>query len=128
MCAAIGVDPLVGAKRDGWGVLGVGDFWMGVATRVVGICRNTRGENGGIIGVKEVQRLLEREDRRQRSQTVISEYVPPIFVVRPIFLGLLLILGMILCEVLVLWDHWDRGLVLFLFVMVNDIFVVCRKS
>jgi ESCRT-II complex subunit VPS22 len=78
MCAAIGVDPLVGAKRDGWGVLGVGDFWMGVATRVVGICRNTRGENGGIIGVKEVQRLLEREDRRQRSQTVISEYVPHI--------------------------------------------------
>jgi ESCRT-II complex subunit VPS22 len=76
MCAAIGVDPLVGAKRDGWGVLGVGDFWMGVATRVVGICRRTRGENGGIIGVREVQRLLEREDRRQRSQTVISEYVP----------------------------------------------------
>jgi ESCRT-II complex subunit VPS22 len=78
MCAAIGVDPLVGAsarKRDqwGWSVLGVGEFWIGVATRVVGICRRTREQNGGFISVAEVQAILNREDRGQRAKGEISE-------------------------------------------------------
>jgi ESCRT-II complex subunit VPS22 len=78
MCAAIGVDPLVGAsarKRDqwGWGVLGIGDFWLGVATRVVGLCRRTRGENGGFIAIAEVSRVLNKEDKGGKG-TQISEY------------------------------------------------------
>lgn len=64
MCNAIGVDPLAGSniagkKKGGkswWDqVLGadVGDFYFAVAVRIVEVCRATRGENGGLIGVKE---------------------------------------------------------------------------
>ena len=56
--------------------MGVGEFWIGVATRVVGVCRRTRGENGGFIGVEEVRRILVGEDRKARRKDVveISEY------------------------------------------------------
>jgi ESCRT-II complex subunit VPS22 len=84
MCSSIGVDPLVGVntrKREfkGWNMLGVGEFWIRVATRVVGICRRTRSQNGGFIAVAEVQRILAAEDKltQQRSgakEMVISEY------------------------------------------------------
>jgi hypothetical protein len=75
MCSSIGVDPLVGSthlnrkRAKGWGLLGVGDFWIRVGTRVVGICRRTRGENGGFTSIAEVQRILSNEDilSRQRS-------------------------------------------------------------
>jgi ESCRT-II complex subunit VPS22 len=75
MCSSIGVDPLIGSthlnrkRAKGWGLLGVGDFWIRVGTRVVGICRRTRGENGGFISIAEVQRILSKEDilSRQRS-------------------------------------------------------------
>lgn len=62
MCNAIGVDPLAGSNIKGkkaeslWAkVLGhdVNDFYFGVAVRVVELCRLTRGENGGLLGVKE---------------------------------------------------------------------------
>jgi len=90
MCSAIGVDPLVGAsarKRDawtvGWGVLGVGEFWIGVATRVVDICRKTREQNGGFISVVEVKEILNRQDqlsganaRGIKEIVEISEYYP----------------------------------------------------
>ena len=91
MCSTIGVDPLIGVSwggggqrrggaRSGWGVLGVGEFWVRVATRTVGVCRRTRGGNGGVISVREVQRILAREDNRVSSSTKarteeeISEY------------------------------------------------------
>ena len=84
MCSSIGVDPLVGGSTSGrrgkgWNLLGVGEFWIRVGTRVVGICRRTRGENGGFISVLEVKRILASEDKRtrQRSKTnvvEISEY------------------------------------------------------
>jgi hypothetical protein len=89
MCSSIGVDPLVGAtttstsrRGKGWNLLGVGEFWIRVGTRVVGICRKTRGENGGFISVMEVKRILSEEDIRSRRQTrskdivEISEYFP----------------------------------------------------
>ena len=64
MCSAIGVDPLAGSnvagnKKKGktwWNqVLGadVSDFYFSVAVRVVEVCRATREENGGLLGVKE---------------------------------------------------------------------------
>lgn len=64
---------------SGWGMLGVGEFWIGVATRVVGVCRRTRGENGGFIAVEEVRRILVAEDRKARRKDVveISEYLLP---------------------------------------------------
>lgn len=62
MCNAIGVDPLAGSNVKGkkaeslWAkVLGndVNDFYFGVAVRIVELCRSTRGENGGLLGVRE---------------------------------------------------------------------------
>jgi hypothetical protein len=54
-----------------------------VATRVVGICRRTRSENGGFISVGEVRSILLKEDTLTRQQTAnvksiiieISEWV-----------------------------------------------------
>ncbi|MCJ1442368.1 MAG: hypothetical protein MMC23_002862 [Stictis urceolatum] len=64
MCSLIGVDPLAGSnaqgkskKGRGWfsQVLGgdVGDFYLSVAVRVVEVCRASRGENGGLMGIAE---------------------------------------------------------------------------
>ncbi|KAL1897232.1 ESCRT II complex subunit Dot2 [Ceratocystis pirilliformis] len=69
MCAAIGVDPLAGsssaAGSSGTGsggsiwaqLLGrsVNDFYFELAVKVVEVCGATRGENGGLIGLKEVR-------------------------------------------------------------------------
>lgn len=88
MCSSIGVDPLVGVntrKREikGWNMLGVGEFWIRVATRVVGICRRTRSQNGGFISVTEVQQILAAQDKltqqnsRVKELMVISEYKTP---------------------------------------------------
>ncbi|KAI0104137.1 EAP30/Vps36 family-domain-containing protein [Nemania sp. FL0031] len=69
MCAAIGVDPLASSNSSGGGggggsgggsiwaqLLGrsVNDFYFELAVRVVEVCGATRGENGGLIGVREL--------------------------------------------------------------------------
>lgn len=83
MCNAIGVDPLAASnikgkngRRGGGGAANGGDesgggsFWtqiMGgdmndfyfeVAVRVVELCRETRSENGGLIGVEECRKQV----------------------------------------------------------------------
>lgn len=71
MCAAIGVDPLAsssgaGGKEGGgslWSQLlggSVNDFYFELAVRVVEVCGETRAENGGLIGVKEVRERIAR--------------------------------------------------------------------
>jgi len=71
MCNAIGVDPLASsnASRDGkkegsfWAqMLGgsVNDFYFELAVRVVEVCRDTRAENGGLIGVGEVRERVTK--------------------------------------------------------------------
>ncbi|KEY68993.1 hypothetical protein S7711_03300 [Stachybotrys chartarum IBT 7711] len=69
MCSAIGVDPLASSNSSGGGgggggassiwaqLLGrtVNDFYFELAVRVVEVCSATRGENGGLIGVKELR-------------------------------------------------------------------------
>ncbi|KAI1638913.1 EAP30/Vps36 family protein [Biscogniauxia mediterranea] len=75
MCAAIGVDPLASSSNSsnsggsGGGVgsiwaqlLGrsVNDFYFELAVRVVEVCGATRGENGGLIGVREVRDRVAR--------------------------------------------------------------------
>lgn len=69
MCNAIGVDPLAGSNRPATGGKGwwaqvvggdVGDFYFGLGVRVVEVCRGTRGENGGLIGVGEVRERVGR--------------------------------------------------------------------
>lgn len=71
MCNAIGVDPLAGSNVKGksgskgkgswWAqTLGgdVNDFYFELAVRVVELCRATRGENGGLIGVGECREMV----------------------------------------------------------------------
>ncbi|PFH63281.1 hypothetical protein XA68_14933 [Ophiocordyceps unilateralis] len=68
MCTAIGVDPLAsGDSSSGGGsiwaqLLGktVNDFYFGLAVRVVDVCGATRGENGGLIGLRELSDRLSR--------------------------------------------------------------------
>ncbi|KAL5340862.1 EAP30/Vps36 family-domain-containing protein [Aspergillus crustosus] len=78
MCTAIGVDPLAAsnvrgkAARKGGGENGATSFWtqiMGgdmndfyfeVAVRVVELCRETRGVNGGLLGVEECRKSVGR--------------------------------------------------------------------
>lgn len=87
MCNAIGVDPLAGSnvtgkgKKSGKGswwsqVLGgdVGDFYFGLAVRVVEVCRESRGENGGLIGVGECRERVGKGIRIGGGMEV-SEYV-----------------------------------------------------
>ncbi|KAK2753378.1 hypothetical protein FQN55_003507 [Onygenales sp. PD_40] len=80
MCHAIGVDPLAASNVKGKGKKGlnlpglgeggsfwtqmlggdVNDFYFEVAVRVVELCRETRGENGGLIGVDECKARVGR--------------------------------------------------------------------
>lgn len=83
MCTAIGVDPLAsssGDKNGGGGLwaqlLGgsVNDFYFELAVRVVEVCSRTRGENGGLIGLKE---LTERvgQGRMEGAQEISADDV-----------------------------------------------------
>jgi ESCRT-II complex subunit VPS22 len=86
MCTAIGVDPLASSHtstKDGGGkgsfwaqMLGgsVNDFYFELAVRVVEVCRGSRAENGGLIGVEEVKRLVQ-EGRGVGGGMEVSEYV-----------------------------------------------------
>jgi ESCRT-II complex subunit VPS22 len=85
MCNAIGVDPLAasnvkGKKGEGgsfWTqTLGgdVNDFYFEVAVRVVELCRETRGENGGLIGVQECRERVAK-GKGIGGDLKVSEYV-----------------------------------------------------
>jgi ESCRT-II complex subunit VPS22 len=68
MCNAIGVDPLAASNVKGksgsvWTqILGgdMNDFYFEVAVRVVELCRETRSDNGGLIGVEECCKRVGR--------------------------------------------------------------------
>ncbi|ERF74803.1 hypothetical protein EPUS_03187 [Endocarpon pusillum Z07020] len=69
MCNAIGVDPLAASNVKGkkpkslWArVLGndVNDFYFEVAVRIVELCRATRTENGGLLGVTECCQMVAK--------------------------------------------------------------------
>ncbi|KAK4232179.1 ELL complex subunit Eap30 [Podospora fimiseda] len=70
MCTAIGVDPLASSSSGGEGgggsiwsqLLGrsVNDFYFGLAVRVVEVCGETRGENGGLIEVRKVGEIINK--------------------------------------------------------------------
>jgi ESCRT-II complex subunit VPS22 len=93
MCNAIGVDPLASSHtsksgKDGGGsfwaqMLGgsVNDFYFELAVRVVEVCRDSRAENGGLIGVEEVKRLVQ-EGRGVGGGMEVSEYVFTLICVR----------------------------------------------
>ncbi|GAB1210837.1 hypothetical protein APSETT445_009635 [Aspergillus pseudonomiae] len=74
MCNAIGVDPLAASNvrgkngRKGMGegasfwtqIMGgdMNDFYFELAVRIVELCRETRSENGGLIGVEECRKRV----------------------------------------------------------------------
>ncbi|KAI1406602.1 ESCRT-2 complex [Hypoxylon fuscum] len=72
MCSAIGVDPLASSSSGGgsaggsssmWAqLLGrtVNDFYFELAVRVVEVCGQTRADNGGLIGVRELREKVMR--------------------------------------------------------------------
>lgn len=70
MCTAIGVDPLASSNTSSSGggssvwaqLLGrtVNDFYFELAVRIVEVCGATRGENGGLIGLKELREGVSR--------------------------------------------------------------------
>lgn len=90
MCNAIGVDPLVSSntKKSGSGsgassmwanMLGgsVNDFYFELAVRVVEVCRETRAENGGMMGVSEIANRV-RSGRGIGGGMEVSEYAAQI--------------------------------------------------
>ena len=89
MCNTIGVDPLASSNHKGaksgkgegsfWAqMLGgsVNDFYFELAVRVVDVCRETRGENGGMIDVTEVRKRVEK-GRGIGGGIEVSEYAYP---------------------------------------------------
>ncbi|KAK4235257.1 hypothetical protein C8A03DRAFT_36902 [Achaetomium macrosporum] len=71
MCAAIGVDPLASSSSSSqssggasiWAQLlgrSVNDFYFELAVRVVEVCSETRGENGGLIELRKVRERIMR--------------------------------------------------------------------
>ncbi|KAK7729385.1 ESCRT II complex subunit Dot2 [Cytospora paraplurivora] len=79
MCAAIGVDPLASSNSGSSGgsiwaqLLGrsVNDFYFELAVRVVEVCGETRGENGGLIEVPKVRERIMR--RRMEGAPEVTE-------------------------------------------------------
>ena len=52
----------------------VNDFYFGLAVRVVEVCRESRGENGGLLGVKECKERV-RKGKGIGGGMEVSEYV-----------------------------------------------------
>lgn len=86
MCNTIGVDPLAASNvksksaRGGsvWTQImggGMNDFYFEVAVRVVELCRETRSENGGLLGVKECRKRVGR-GKAIGSGLEVTEYDP----------------------------------------------------
>jgi len=81
MCAAIGVDPLASSNGGAGGqstsiwaqLLGrsVNDFYFELAVKVVEVCGETRGENGGLIEVRKVREGIMRN--RMEGASEITE-------------------------------------------------------
>ncbi|KAF9483770.1 winged helix DNA-binding domain-containing protein [Pholiota conissans] len=62
MCASIGVDPLAGPRKGGWWaeLLGLGDWQYELGVQIVDVCVSTREQNGGLIGMTELVRLVSK--------------------------------------------------------------------
>lgn len=79
MCAAIGVDPLASSsdrKGSFWAELlggSVNDFYFELAVRVVEVCRQTKGENGGLVAVAEVRGRIRQQDEKVGGASDVSE-------------------------------------------------------
>ena len=75
MCQTIGVDPLMSDRKGTfWSeLLGVGDFYFELAVRIIELCRRTRAENGGLLEVQHICKLLETYGRQRKNIDKLSE-------------------------------------------------------
>jgi ESCRT-II complex subunit VPS22 len=73
MCSSIGVDPLAGPRKGGWWaeLLGLSDWQYELGVQIVDICVSTREQNGGLIALSEIIRLVSK--LRGVSGTSITE-------------------------------------------------------
>lgn len=60
MCGSVGVDPLASSKGMWAELLGLGDFYFGLAVQIVDVCISTRPANGGLIEMSELLRHVQR--------------------------------------------------------------------
>lgn len=62
MCSSIGVDPLAGPRKGGWWaeLLGLSDWQYELGVQIVDICVSTREQNGGLIEMEELVRLVSK--------------------------------------------------------------------
>ncbi|GLE04795.1 hypothetical protein PINS_up013774 [Pythium insidiosum] len=73
MCAKIGVDPLA-SKKGFWSeLLDVGDFYYELAVQIIEIGILTRPKNGGLIGMSDLLRFLDK--RRGPAMQVGRAYL-----------------------------------------------------
>ncbi|KAL2182019.1 EAP30/Vps36 family-domain-containing protein [Thermothelomyces heterothallicus CBS 202.75] len=98
MCAAIGVDPLAssssssGSSSAGGGgsiwaqLLGrsVNDFYFELAVRVVEVCSETRGENGGLIELKKVRERIMRGRMEGASEITEDDILRAVGTLKPL--------------------------------------------
>ncbi|KAH6841166.1 EAP30/Vps36 family-domain-containing protein [Chaetomium sp. MPI-CAGE-AT-0009] len=105
MCAAIGVDPLAssggggsggGGSGSGSGGGGVGsiwaqllgrsvnDFYFELAVRVVEVCGETRGENGGLIELRKVRERIMRGRMEGASEITEDDILRAVGTLKPL--------------------------------------------
>lgn len=51
----------------------MGDFYFELGVQIVEICLNTRQQNGGLVDLLELKRLLLQARRQQKNMVNISE-------------------------------------------------------
>jgi ESCRT-II complex subunit VPS22 len=96
MCAAIGVDPLASSSSSSSGANGAGsiwaqllgrsvnDFYFELAVRVVEVCSETRGENGGLIGVREVKEGIMKGRMEGASEVTEDDVLRAVGTLKPL--------------------------------------------
>jgi ESCRT-II complex subunit VPS22 len=67
MCAKIGVDPLASKKGFWADTLGLGSFYYELGVQIVGVCMDTRPQNGGLLEVCDLLELLRAKRGRSAS-------------------------------------------------------------
>ncbi|CAI7805613.1 unnamed protein product [Closterium sp. NIES-54] len=63
MCAQCGVDPLASNKGFWNELLGFGDFYYELGVQLIETCMETRADNGGLINLEELRRLVAGKRR-----------------------------------------------------------------
>ncbi|EAQ88922.1 conserved hypothetical protein [Chaetomium globosum CBS 148.51] len=102
MCAAIGVDPLASSSGGGSGgqsggggggvgsiwaqLLGrsVNDFYFELAVRVVEVCGETRGENGGLIELRKVRERIMTSRMEGASEITEDDILRAVGTLKPL--------------------------------------------